>query len=59
MRRLSNEQGQYPLYRGPPPTLVISCEQGGVAADAASKISRLTAEMLEAEAAEFDVFLLT
>ena len=42
------------VYRDPPPTLVLSCEQGGVAVDAVPEISRLTAEMLKAEATDFD-----
>ena len=36
------------------PTLVNSCKHGGVAADAAPEIPRLTAEMLEAKATDLD-----
>ena len=38
----------------PPPALVVCFEQGGLATDAAPVVSRLTAEMLEAESADLD-----
>ena len=37
-----------------PPALADSCKHGGVAANAAPEIARLTAEMLEARATDLD-----
>ena len=36
----------------PPPALLVSCKQAGVAANEAPKISKVTPEMLKAEAVD-------